>query len=162
MLSNSRGFSLSHLAAEYKNEKILSMLIDAGADLTVVFRNVTRATPFLLAAANPNAAVIALLIPLSDLNATDAHGTTACMRAANSLVLELLIDAGANVNAAAGDDSALTVALKKRDEKMVEILVDAGADVNKFIANDRWTAMHLAVEWCNHGLLGNSLPPVAM
>jgi ankyrin repeat protein len=38
--------------------------------------------------------------------------------------------------------------------KWWSILVDAGADVNKFSPSDRWTAMHLAVEWCNHGLLG--------
>lgn len=110
--ANPLGVSLAHRACQ-GSEKVLATLIAAGADPTCRASNGDTLCHF--AAWNYNVAVMAMLIPVCDVNVADNDGCTPFIVAAdceNFHVLELLIGAGANVHAVADDGTtALSVAL---------------------------------------------------
>lgn len=152
--ANSDGFTLAHRAARVnKNENVLAMLIAAGADLTT--RDIGGGTICHSATANSNAAVMAMLIPLCDVNAVNNDGDTPCISAVirrNPFALELLIAAGANANAINNNGhSAFDFALVNHDDRVVELLVDANVDID---LGEGTTSMHVAALRGNHRLLG--------
>jgi ankyrin repeat protein len=113
------------------------MLIAAGSDVSV--RDKWGNTPIYHAAANRNPAVIAMLIPLCDINAANERGDTPCCLAVfkqNHAALEQLITASADVRAVRNDgDTAFLLALESQNEKSVELLVGTNVDVNTVVQN---------------------------
>jgi ankyrin repeat protein len=149
-------WSLVHRAAAWnENENILAMLIAAGANVAV--RDVDGNTPCHGAALNSNAAAMAMLIPLCDVNAVNKRGESPCMLAVidnKPTTLELLIGAGANVNAVDNDGTSVGAhAVEQADEKVLELLVNADVDLTTVDLNDGANVLRLAVEWCNHRLV---------
>jgi ankyrin repeat protein len=155
--ADSDGFTLAHRTARRnKNENVLAMLIAAGADLTT--RDIDGDTICHFAAANSNAAVMAMLIPLCDVNAVNNYGDTPCISAAfqgNPFALELLIAAGANANALNNNGhSAFDFAVDNHDDRVLELLVDASVDTDLVRPFEGMTSMHVAALRGNHRLLG--------
>jgi ankyrin repeat protein len=154
--ADARLWSLVHRAAAWnENENILAMLIAAGAN--VVVRDANGNTPCHDAVSNPNTAVLALVIPLCDVNAVNNDGVSPCMWAVeddNSAALALLIGAGANLNAVDNDGTSVCArALQRADEKVLELLVNADVDLTTVDLNDGANVLRLAVKWCNHRLV---------
>jgi ankyrin repeat protein len=154
--ADARLWSLAHrAAARNENENILAMLIAAGASVTI--RDIGGNTLCHGAALNPNAAVMALVIPLCDVNAVNNDGVSPCMWAVdedNSAALALLIGAGANVNAVDNDGKSVGArALEQADEKVLELLVNADVDLTTVDPDDGANVLRLAVAWCNHRLV---------
>jgi uncharacterized protein len=91
-------------------------------------------TPLLFAALVGDLASAKLLVAAgSDVNETDAWGISATVLAAHSGftdLVELLLDKGADPNAAKAGFTALHEAIMRRDEKMVAALLAHGADAN--------------------------------
>jgi ankyrin repeat protein len=147
--ANSDDFTLAHRAAHNnKNENVLAMLIAAGADVTTLDMEGNTICHF--------AAVLAMLIPLCDVNATNNRGDTPCISAtfrANPVVFQLLIDAGANVHAVNHfGKSVLNEALSGERDEILEILADANVDIN-VVNDDGATLMHVAAHGGNLRLL---------
>lgn len=90
--------TLCHVAAANRNEKVLALLIGAGADVDV--RDARGTTPLLNAALNANEKVAAMLLAAgAHVDSVNDAGETACHRAAgnaNEAVLTMLIEAGAD------------------------------------------------------------------
>jgi ankyrin repeat protein len=149
-------WSLVHRAAAWnENENILAMLIAAGANVAV--RDVDGNTPCHGAALNSNAAAMAMLIPLCDVNAVNKRGESPCMLAVinnKPTTLQLLIGAGASVNAVDNDGTSVGAhAVQQADEKVLELLVNADVDLTTVDLNDGANVLRLAVKWCNHRLV---------
>lgn len=79
---------------------------------------------------------------INDVNEKDDYGSTALMRWANSAQytsknFELLINAGANVNATKNkSQTALMLAAKRNDTEKIRLLIDSGANVSLRDDND--------------------------
>jgi ankyrin repeat protein len=153
--ADARLWSLVHrAAANDKNDKVLATLLAAGAN--VVVRDANGNTPCHDAVSNPNTAVVALVIPLCDVDAVNNDGVSPCMWAVeddNSAALALLIGAGANLNAVDNSVSVCARALQRADEKVLELLVNADVDLTTVDLNDGANVLRLAVKWCNHRLV---------
>lgn len=131
-------------------------------------RNTKKTTLLMIAAKHGNLKMVTKLLSLgSDVNAVDEDGNTALSLFINKIteysfgtpkksnartILQVLIDAGANVNLKGKyDNPPLLTVLYEKDRFMyldetVKMLVDAGADVNaKGVNNEDWPALHHAV-----------------
>ena len=108
----------------------LRAALDAGASATAP--DATGNTPLMVTAVYGDLASLRLLIERgADVNATNAAGATALMRAAYDFdKLRLLVDKGANVNArsALGNTALMLAARPARSSRAVELLLARGAD----------------------------------
>ena len=112
--------------------EVVSMLIDAGADVHVQGQG--GATPLHVAAEFGRVDVIGLLLEAgADVDAPDARGATALSDAVfeeEAQAVRALIEAGADVNAANNSGiRALDLACVQGDWQIFEMLIDAGATV---------------------------------
>jgi len=108
------------------NQKVARLLIEAGA-------TATKTTLFILASRFGQKKEVQKFIKQGiDVDATTSQiGETALMNAANAEIAQMLIDAGADVNAQPKCGfSPLINASFKGKEKMVKVLLAAGAEVN--------------------------------
>jgi ankyrin repeat domain-containing protein 50 len=121
-------------AASFKgHDKIVRMLIDAGADVNAQDGHGNNALQE--ASSRDHDKVVRMLIDAgADVNAQDGHGNNALQAASSrdhDKVVRMLIDAGADMNAQDGHgNNALQEASVRNHDKVVRMLIDAGADVN--------------------------------
>ena len=124
------------LSAESVNMDIITVLIDTGADPN---RLVDQSTEFPLRSAAGHGCfkiVRRLLNAGAQVGCVSKDRTTALQAAVSSRnhdIIQLLVDAGANVNASAGPHfgrTAIQLAAVKGDMSLVQYLLDHGADVN--------------------------------
>lgn len=118
-------------------------------------------TPLLFAARVGGLSSARLLVEAgADIDASDAWGVSATTLAAHSglsELVELLLDAGADPDAAAAGFSALHVAVMRRDAKIVGMLLEHGADPNAQLAT--WTPTRRASrDWSIHPALVGASP----
>jgi ankyrin repeat protein len=127
---------------------IAAMLIERGADVNVANRR--GVTALLIAAQEGDADVVeALLKAGADLNKVDEDDDAPLIVAASAPIAALLIERGANVNAANNlGDTALLIAGVMGRADVVEALVQAGADVNKADTDGRLPLTVAAEEGC--------------
>lgn len=96
----------------------------------------------------------------ADINDADAWGVSATVLAAHSgyvVLLEYLLDQGANANASDGGFSALHVAIMRRDARMTSALLAHGADPNAPV--ESWTpTRRLSQDWNFHQALVGASP----
>jgi ankyrin repeat protein len=137
--------TIAHVAAANRNEKVLAMLIAAGAKLTQV--NSHKKCPIHIAARNPNSAVVRLLINAGvNVNTLDGSGKNSLLNACsnpNEEVLDALLAAGAEwrdsdfqrvCDAAAGNPN---VVIARR-------IIEHVGDVNMIHDNYKRTLLHTA------------------
>ena len=138
-----------HIAAEKGNTKMVSFLVDNGADL--IAKDNYRFTPLHLAASEGSVNSVELLIKKgSDVNAKSDSGSTPLHGAASQghkEIAGLLIGAGSEVNSNNDfKETPLHNAAKKGREETAKLLIDKGANVNSI---DRYldTPLHYAAEY---------------
>lgn len=116
-----------HLAVQYCHKDILRLLLKSGATASINTRDHNSRTPLILA--------------IPDLLQQLIHGK----RVIDAEVVNILVDAGANVNETCGRYFPLLLAVENNNEQVVKILVDAGARVNEPCENP--------VDHCSFSLL---------
>lgn len=123
-----RGFSV--------NVDIVKALIDAGADANNMNRP-DAARPLVRAAAEGNVQVVHLLLKAGACTHSTSEDKETALQAAvgsrNVDLIQILIDAGADVNAPAGPmrgRTALQIAAEESNIQIVKLLLSHGADVN--------------------------------
>ena len=124
------GNTLLKYAIEAKCEKLIDLLLTAGADANA--RSIYERTPFLAAAETGPISLVKRLIALgADAQAKDKFGATALFYADDAAMTKILVEAGADVNAKDYDGfTALMHAVMGCDEDRIVYLVDHGANVN--------------------------------
>ena len=156
-----RGQTALMWAAAQKHPAVVKVLLAHGADVharsevwSMVmavpphgYREYNRAIPhggetaLLFAARAGDLDSAKLLVAAgANVNDQDAWGVSATVLAAHSgfrVLVEFLLDKGADPNSAAAGFSALHEAIMRRDEKMVKALLDHGADPNAALRT--WT-----------------------
>ena len=122
-------------ARENPNPEVITVLLQAGADVNEKCRG--RGSVIKFAALNPNPEVITMLLQAgADVNDDIGLGDTPLMRAArwnqNPEVITVLLKAGARVDVVReyDDRTPLIYAVMSGHEDVVRILLDAGADIN--------------------------------
>src|SRR5439155_7592017 len=130
----------------------------AGADINV--KNEYGVTPLSEAAVNGNTAIIEKLLKAgANADSPSADGMTALMivaRGTNIKAAKLLLDHGANVNAAEQQkkQTALIWAAAQNQPEMVKLLIAHGADVNaRSLVNSTATALFSTatpLEWLSN------------
>ncbi|OIQ69031.1 swarming motility protein SwrC [mine drainage metagenome] len=117
-------------AAEFGNPETCSTLLRHGGNPDTTDSEDNSA--LMLAAQNGHIEICtALLAAGANANLAKASGTTALMRAAmngHDQICRLLLGAGADVNARAGNISALDIAQRRGHTQVAETLMAAGAD----------------------------------
>jgi ankyrin repeat protein len=119
-------------ASELGHEKVVQMLMDAGADVNAQggkYGNALQAASF-----EGYEKVVQMLIDEgADIKAQSGSYGNALQAASyggHKKGVQMLIDAGADINAQSGNyDNALQAASVGGHEKVVQILIDAGADI---------------------------------
>ena len=121
-----------------KRTKCIELLIEAGADINI---ECLDDTPLYLALEHSFHEAVNLLIRAGvDVNEVRKNGITpliatslVCDQPVNNVLkcLELLIQAGADVNMTTPEGSALTAASKNGFDEGVQLLIQSGADVNE-------------------------------
>ncbi len=145
-------------AAKNGQPEMLRMLLIRGADKSLggeALRRAAGSAMFGVSEADLNGVVNVLLAQSVEVNSKDDEGWTALLNAAHwkrALLLQTLLDAGADVNAKcscsgylSGGWTALMIATRNADMDMVNILLSRGADPN-LSNNDGKTALIIAVE----------------
>ena len=127
------GTALMWAAAANENPEVISILLEAGADLNA--KDEDGRTALMWAAENTPEVVSVLLRAGADINVRDNYGSTVLIRAAqnceNPDVITVLVEAGADVNAKNNDgDTALIRAAQLGTPDGISALLGAGADVN--------------------------------
>ena len=118
-------------ASEEGHEKVVQILIDAGADVNAQGEYYSNA--LYAASERGHEKVVQILIDArADVITQDTydHALHAASLKGHEKIVQILIDAGADVNAQDTYDHALHAASLEGHEKVVQILIDAGADVN--------------------------------
>ncbi|XP_014211991.1 serine/threonine-protein phosphatase 6 regulatory ankyrin repeat subunit B-like [Copidosoma floridanum] len=147
-------FGPLHFAAERGYAEIIKLLLKAGADVKAV--NVGRRTALHMAIATEykddstcrSEAVRALIHAGSDVNAKDDSDETPLHCAVNydrSDVLELLLDAGADVQVPDCPCPPLHLAIERNKPHLAKRLVEVGTNVNNWRDQEARTFLHLAV-----------------
>lgn len=141
--ANSRhGVTALLLAAEVGNACMIGMLQRAGANIDATDHDGYSA--MLLAAANQHIEVIGYLRQVKGVD-IDAHLLQAVQRG-TLVMVQTLISAGANINAATGDGrSAMTHAIERGDPDIIECLAWVGARGNAPAAAGSASALEDAV-----------------
>ncbi|KAH6843593.1 ankyrin repeat-containing domain protein [Alternaria alternata] len=119
-------------AIDFYNDRVVALLLEAGADIDAVKNN---RTALFLATSRGNKEAVALLLDRgADANARGGDHSSAILEASsqgNKEIVDLLIEKGADVNAIAVEGyTALQKASIKGHKEIVELLIDRGADVN--------------------------------
>lgn len=134
---NEKGETVLHCASAHSDDKVIALLLNEGADVSV--RDKNGRTPLHLAAVslntNPNV-VTALIAGGADVHARDKEGATALHIASlgdNSDVVRVLLDAGADIDARDQRGKtplhAAASPLIKNNFTVISQLVDAGANL---------------------------------
>jgi uncharacterized protein len=127
------GSTALHWAAHLDDQKIASLLIDAGAAVDAA--NDHGITPLMLACASPRADVVERLLRAhADPNRSSKVGETAlmaCARSGNVAGAKALLDAGAETDGADAwqGQTALMTAVAHRHADMAALLLERKADV---------------------------------
>jgi ankyrin repeat protein len=136
---------------------VLAMLIAAGADVNARSVKGNTALHCACSARKASVDVLAQLIGLCDVNATNNAGETPCWLAAwqcNAIVLKMLISAGANFHATdCSGFSAAMIVVQREDVALLEILVDSGVNMNVVDPEYGTTPLHVAAKGGSHRLL---------
>jgi ankyrin repeat protein len=132
--SDANGMFPIHLAAIAGHSKVLTTLLQAGADANAQHTRV-QATPLQYAATGGHVdAARVLLDAKANVNATDIDGRTPLMWAATSgqaQVAKLLLEHGADANQTnEAGMSPIHLAANKGHAQVLKVLLQAGADVN--------------------------------
>ncbi|KAK7905423.1 hypothetical protein LTR67_000145 [Exophiala xenobiotica] len=122
-------------ASDFGHEKVVQILLNAGADVNAQAQGVRYGNSNALSAASArgNEKVVQILVDRgADVNALGYHGTALSAASAwgYEKIVQMLLDRGADVNALGKDGTALDVASKAGHEKIVQLLLNAAADVN--------------------------------
>lgn len=132
-----------HLAVVMQDEKMIRLLLDAGADLTKVAYNIVKVhfpqgynswsygTPPQTAALLESSGVLSLFIE-TRLLSQDHLDSLIYFAVENNRGkhLPMLLEAGARINPPGGKDIPLCIALFRQDLLLVKQLISYGADVN--------------------------------
>jgi ankyrin repeat protein len=137
--SNDGLTALTYAARNSTNPKVITTLVAAGADIEALNKD-GGSTPLMFAASfnkNPDITT-ALLKAGAKLEYTDDSGCTALFDAVGNdnvpAVIQVLVDAGANVNVVETSQNMtplmMAASLAKHPDQTLPILIKAGADVN--------------------------------
>jgi ankyrin repeat protein len=123
-------------ASDFGHEKVVQILLNAGADVNAQAQGVRDGNSNALyeASAGGHEKVVQILVDRgADVNAQGArYGTALSIASAgsNEKIVQMLLDRGADINALGDYGTALSLASALGNEKVIQILVDRGADVN--------------------------------
>ena len=129
-------------AASKGNLEMVKALVEAGANIN--HRAVYNVTPLMVVAANGKEDIVRYLISSgAKLNELDANGFSEAGNAIgsnNSIILQLLGDAGANLTQLQGPEALPLISLAARSvdasgAEMVQYLISKGADANQEDSN---------------------------
>lgn len=150
---DAKGAGALHYAIRAGDAKLVAELLNVGLDASVAAEG--GMTPLMLAADMEQGPIVQALLPLSAVNAADAEGYTALLRAASHGNLNLckaLLAGGADVSAVTKEnDGALELAvLANADDLMAYLLDDCKAavraqTVDQCVVNDRVLALRMLV-----------------
>jgi ankyrin repeat protein len=135
-----------YIACQDGNEKIVSLLLQFGANVDIAANN--GFTPLHAASVNSYVTLVQLLLKRgANINAAASHGITplhsACWNGHDEVVEEL-IRCKANLNASANDGcTSLYIASRNKHNRVVKLLLNAGADKN-FAQEDGVTPLLIA------------------
>ncbi|KAM4623963.1 ankyrin repeat and SOCS box protein 3 isoform 3-T4 [Polymixia lowei] len=147
----------SSIAVDGGHKEIVELLVSKGAEVN---RTHTAScwTCLHQAVYKGQSEIVRILVSVCQLEALDDHKITPLFVAAQygqQECLEILVDAGANVNAQAADlATPLMIASQEGHEGCVEVLLDHGADPNLACSRD-WPQLpiHAAAEFGHSGIL---------
>jgi ankyrin repeat protein len=150
------------IAAENGEAQFIELMIHAGADLEATLNDGT--TALFMAAQEKHADVCGLLLTACDTKIVSAYANRARHDGFNAFMIaagegswectELLLRAGADVNASTKDgSSALLMAAQNGHDIVVELLISNGADVNS-ARDDGVTPLQAALEGGNEESAG--------
>ena len=133
--ADSRGVTACHMAAEVGAIDVVTSLVQAGADCTVM-AHAAAITPLIVAAAAGEEEMVRLLLAITtevDAIHTDKSAMSALMAAASNgstAIVQQVLDAGAKVNLRNSDGvTALMHSAVLSHMEVVEQLLGAGADL---------------------------------
>ncbi|KAM4623962.1 ankyrin repeat and SOCS box protein 3 isoform 2-T3 [Polymixia lowei] len=146
-----------YAAVDGGHKEIVELLVSKGAEVN---RTHTAScwTCLHQAVYKGQSEIVRILVSVCQLEALDDHKITPLFVAAQygqQECLEILVDAGANVNAQAADlATPLMIASQEGHEGCVEVLLDHGADPNLACSRD-WPQLpiHAAAEFGHSGIL---------
>ena len=130
---DSKGRNALYYAAERGNIGILTLLLKAGADVKAVDSQRNQYSLLIAACKGHYGHVRNLLrarIYRNVADVDDCNGLEAASRNNHEACLNLLLEAGADVNIIDHGDHALTIAASLGHDKCLNLLLEAGADVN--------------------------------
>jgi ankyrin repeat protein len=145
------------LAMKNKRKTVIPLLFQKGVNVNAENKD---GTVLQMAIENNDIEIIIALLqdPLIDINAQGGkNGETALYCAVgtgNQEVVTLLLDRGADANAACGKgDYCLTQAVGRGDKEMVHLLLERRADINARSTGHHYTALVAACDRENEGLV---------
>lgn len=124
------GTTALHFAAYYNTPEIMEALLNSGADIDAIDR--LGSTPLMIAVINEWKEIVTFLVNKgANVNIVDVKGETSLHFAAyDSDLMELLLEAGANIDAADQyGNTVLMAAVKKRNPVGVKMLIERGANI---------------------------------
>lgn len=139
------GWTLLQRAVYLGDHSIVDFLLSAGSDVNALSHFAYR-NPLLAAVQSNNMIVVELL-----LQAISKFLQVIVVKLGNPAIVELLLGAGADINATAFDrgETPLCTALKLGNLAVAELLIQAGVDVNVPSGQGGSLALHIAIELRN-------------
>ena len=153
---NKGGRSPLHFACASGVLDVVKMLVEAGAGVCVTDSDGCTCLHYAARYGNIETVRYLVGLPEVDVNHADCHNHTALHKAVvkqHTEVVQVLIDAGADVNAHNIEGlhyTALHTAVVNKRTEVVQILIDAGADIDAQNNEGRSTPLHSA---CSEGAL---------